>query len=230
MIEYVIAENHLPTNPTGYAARVLPARTIEFEDLVDRTADRNTTVAKADVLGVLQDYCDVIRTLLLDGMNVNTPTANYRVTIRGTFSDQSDAFDPSRHRVVVRVGTGKRLRRAVRDARVMKSLGEKPRPKPVTYVDVSTGERNKVITPGGPGRLIGQRLRYDPDDPAQGIFFIAADGTATRVEVLVWGMPAHLAFIVPALPAGDYKVQVRTVLNDNGELRSGTLDKVLTVA
>lgn len=231
MIEYVITENHLPTNPTGYAARVLPARIIEFEDLVDRVARSNTTVSKSDVLSVLQDFCAAIQTLLLDGMHVNTPVANFRPTVTGTFIDQSDSFDPTRHRVVVRVTSGKSVRQVIRNARVSKVLGEKPKPKPVTYIDGATGVRNATVTPGRPGRLVGENLRYDVTDPAQGIFFIRrADGAATRVEELVWSQPAHLAFIVPALAAGDYKLEVRAVPNGNHELRVGALDNVLTVA
>ena len=230
MIEYVITENHLPANPTGYAARVLPARIIEFENLVDRVARSNTTVSKSDVLSVLQDFCVTIQELIMDGMNVNTPIANFRPTITGTFTDQSDSFDPARHRVVVRVTSGKSVRRVIRDAQVGKVLGGKPKPMPVTYIDGATGVRNGVITPGRPGRLMGDNLRYDVTDPAQGVFFInSADGTATRVEELVWGQPAHLAFIVPALVAGDYTVQVRAVPSGNHELRIGVMDNVLTV-
>lgn len=119
----------------------------------------------------------------------------------------------------------------MRDARVSRSLGAKPRPTPVAFVDVTTGVLNGPITPGRPGRLVGENLRYDVTDPAQGIFFIkTADGAATRVEELVWGQPAHLAFMIPTLPAGEYKVEVRAVLNGNHDLREGRLDNVLTVS
>ena len=172
---------------------------------------------------------DSIQALLLDGMNVNTPIANFRPSITGNFTDQSDSFDPARHRVVVRVSSGKNVRKTMHDARVGKVLGSKPKPQPVTYVDVATEERNGTITPDRPGRLIGENLRYDVTDPEQGIFFIDSSDTATRVEELVWGQPAHLAFIVPTLAAGTYKLEVRAVPEGNHELRVGVLDNELTV-
>jgi hypothetical protein len=70
--------------------------------------------------------------------------------------------------------------------------------------------------------------RVRPADPVQGLFFRAADGSATRVEDVGWNKDRHLLFIVPALPAGDYGMEVRAVVGACG-LRVGVLGTVLHV-
>jgi hypothetical protein len=79
------------------------------------------------------------------------------------------------------------------------------------------------------GRLHGHRLKFDPDDPTQGIFFVHSDHSETPVEVVGENLPAKLIFTVPALPAGDYRLTVRATVNGTTEVRSGTLDETLTV-
>ena len=99
------------------------------------------------------------------------------------------------------------------------------------YVDVSSGESNAALTPGGQGRLVGKLLKFDLDDPAQGIFFVAADGSETRVESVAWNGSSKHIFLVPALSAGEYELQVRAVWNSAGDdVRSGALLEPLTVA
>jgi len=99
------------------------------------------------------------------------------------------------------------------------------------YVDVATGERSSTLTPGGLGRLIGRRLKFDAADPAQGVFFLSlADGSATQVELVGENLPSKQIFGVPALPAGDYELEVRSTLNSGEELRKGRLKATLTVA
>jgi hypothetical protein len=168
--------------------------------------------------------------MVLDGKSVCTPLTVYRPGLRGTFTNAADGFDPSRHKVVARMRAGPRLRRALRDARVEKVDAVRPAPRPHTYIDVASGAQDGPLTAGGPGRLLGRLLHYDPADAAQGVFFIASGGAETRVETLVVNDPGHLAFIVPTLAAGDYKVEVRAVVNGDQEVRSGELDAVLTVS
>ena len=86
------------------------------------------------------------------------------------------------------------------------------------------------MTPGGAARLVGYDLKFDPADPNQGAFFIAADNSETRAEILIHNMPRELSFLNPALPAGVYRLQVRAILNDTPDLRVGQLEEQLTVA
>jgi len=78
--------------------------------------------------------------------------------------------------------------------------------------------------------LTGRRLRFDLGDAQQGIFLVAADGSETRVERLIKVMPSEVSLIAPALPAGEYRLEVRTSPDDDGEIRAGRLESPLTVS
>jgi hypothetical protein len=69
--------------------------------------------------------------------------------------------------------------------------------------------------------LTGRRLKFDAGDPEQGVFFIADDGTAHQVEMMLKNLPTESIFIIPTLPAGNYTLEVPAILPGNTQLRSG---------
>ena len=230
-INYVLLENNLTSDPSDYMAAVQATRTAETDDIIARIIQQGSTVVKADILSVLEDYHTAIENMVLEGVNVNTPLANYSVSIKGVFNGPTDMFDPGRHQVVATTNPGKRFRRAVREhAQAVKGEALKPRPNPVEYTDVNSGERNSVLTPGGMGQLVGHRLKFDPAAAAQGIFFQAEGGAATKAAMVGRNKPGELMFMVPALAAGDYTLEVRTVMRGSEDVRTGALEATLTVA
>jgi hypothetical protein len=230
-IEYVIRKSKLSTLAGAHVASVRPGRPADMEEIIERIAEHDSTVSKPDILCVLEDFFTAIERLLLEGHNVNTPLASFRVGIQGRFKGPNDAFDPARHRIVARVSSGARLRKTVADrATAIKQETSKCSPSPNEYVDVNSGARDSALTSGGMGQLFGYRLSYDPADAQQGIFFISADGGEERVEVIGRNKPHELMFTVPVLAAGSYTLEVRTILNDNHEIRCGRLEAALTVA
>jgi hypothetical protein len=229
MIKYTVVKSNLKTHADGFVGRVRSTGTIRFEQLVDLVARSNTTVAKSDVLSVLEDYHSKIEELVQGGETVVTPHVIVCAGIRGTFQNLTDMFDPLRHRIVVRVSVAKRLRRAMRDVQVEKLRTNRPAPRPGVYLDTNSDRQNSVLTPGGGGQVLGEQLRSNPADPAQGVFFVDAAGTATRVEQLIVNTLAQLAFVVPNLAPGPYMLEVRATIRNNPEVRTGKLDEVLIV-
>lgn len=228
MIKYRIMKSKLSANPTGYAGRILSRGIVELDEIAEEIAALGTTVSKPDVLNVIQHYNYIVAKLLARGETVNTPAARYRVSLKGTFIDEGDSYDPERHQLIVRLTPGPVLAKALRDAQVERYVPDPAAPNLLTYVDTATGERNGVVTPGRMGRLIGRRLQFDPEDPEQGLFFRAADGSATRIEDVGWNKDRHMMFVVPSLPAGDYGLEVRAVVGAQG-LRTGVLGDMLHV-
>ncbi len=231
-IHYVLFENNLTSDPDDYTALVQPTGTADLEDVIARMIQRGSTVVKADILSVLEDYHSVIESLVLEGMNVNTPAANYGASVKGVFDGQADSFDPSRHQPRATVSPGSRLRKAIRErGQAVKQEAVRPTPNPLEYTDVNSGERNSVLTPGGMGRVVGHRLKFDPADAKQGIFFVAEGGGAVRVDVVGCNKPGELMFLVPAVMAsGDYTLEVRAVLPQREDVRTGALEATLTVS
>ncbi len=230
-ISYALYENHLTSDPDDYMALVQSKGTAELEDVIERMIEQGSTVVKADILSVLEDYHSAIESMVLEGMNVNTPGANFRASIKGVFDGQADIFDPNRHQIRAAVSPGRRFRRAIEGrARLVKQEAGKPEPKPLQYTDLNTSTRNSVLTPGGMGQLVGHRLKFDPADADQGIYFVAEDGTETQVVIVGRNKPADLMFMVPeSLTAGDYTLEVRAKVYSTDKVRVGALEPPLTV-
>jgi len=230
-IAYVLFENNLTEAPNDYMAMVQPTGAADLDQIVERMIERGSTVTKADIFSVLEDYYSAIESMVLEGVNVNTPLANYGVSIKGIFNGADDSYDPSRHQVAGTVNPGRRYRKTIRErAQTSKREARKPAPNLVVYVDINSGERDSLLTPGGMGQIIGHRLKFDPADPVQGIFFMAQDGSETRVTTVGKNMPGELMFLIPSdLTAGDYTLQVRATIYGSQDVRSGTLNATLTV-
>jgi hypothetical protein len=185
---------------------------------------------RADVLSFIEDLNRAIESLLLDGLNVCTPSANYRVSIRGHFEGPQDSFDPERHQLVARISPGADLKTALKGPiKVSKRPAVPHGPIPLTYTDVLSDTRNQLLTPGGIGQLTGYRLKFDRQDPEQGVFFLATDGGETRAQHFVENRPRRLVFAVPELPPGQYRLEVRAYPRNSSKLNSNPLEETLTV-
>jgi len=229
-IEFKLVKSSKLLDPDQYTGRVM-ARTAGMEQLIDRMMQHGSSVVRSDVISVLEDFYMTLENMLLEGWTVITPGVIHRVTIRGVFEGRNAEFDPAQHQVTVQVTAGKRLRRAIRQrAQVERQVELPPVPIVVDYLDVDSGMVHSKVTPRGQGMVTGKLLKFDPADPAQGIFFVAADGSATRVEKVAWnGVRKHI-FLVPLLAAGEYVLQVRASFNGNGDVRSGALVDKLVVS
>jgi len=106
-------------------------------------------------------------------------------------------------------------------------------PNPTAYSDFGSESNNSVLTPGSPGRLIGHRLKLNPADSRQGVFFVAGDGSAVQATMVMRNKPAGLMFMVPdGLAAGEHRehrLEVRTASTAESDLRTGRLHHTLTV-
>ncbi len=188
-------------------------------------------MTQPDILAVLNAYHTAVINRLLEGQRVNTPVANFGVSVSGRFESAGDAFDSARHVVQARVNPGADLRNGVRDnAQVAKGEGRSTDPNPTEYADFGSESKNSVLTPSNPGQLTGHRLKVDTADAQQGVFFVAAsDGAETRAAMMMRNKPADLMFMVPALASGDYEIEVRTITTQDGVVRRGRLRHVVSV-
>ncbi len=213
-IKFVLFESGLQNLAGSHTARVRPTFTADLESIADRISRRGTTVAKSGVMSVLEDYHAVIEELLLDGAFVNTPHISYRTSVKGRFGGVLDGFDPAQHRLAIRVITGKRLRRLLKNyGEVIKLESNDVLPHPAEFFDANSSQKNSVLAPGGLGELGGYRIQFNHADAEQGVFFIDAAKNETRVTVVSRIKPSEITFLIPTLAPGEYTLQVRTAMN-----------------
>jgi hypothetical protein len=228
-VRYALYENPLPTARGTYRALTQTRGTVGTPEIIERMVLRGSTVGRADMLGVLSLYQEVIESFISEGFRVATQHAVFSLAIQGTFASPTERFEPSRHRLVPVVNTTRALRQAVRRMpRPEKTEGRHGDPVLIEFLDVPTGEVNGTTAPGHLARVSGRRLRYQADDPQQGIFFIPeGHRSGTRVRDVGFIQGGELVFNVPELSLGLYRLEVRAMIR--GRLRSGQLDDPLTV-
>lgn len=228
-VRYTLIGNFL-TKARDFRARVLSTRTATIDDVVEHIVQQGSTVTRSDILSVLEGYYRAVEHLLLGGARVKTPLAKFSISIKGTFKHHFDPFDPERHQVTGKVSIGARLKKAIHTrVRVERKWRGSNRPDPLEFFDITSGERDGTLTPGGIGKVTGHRLKIDPDDETQGIFFVNADGDLTRVTLLAENSPAKLIFeIPPDLAPGGHRLVVQTPDGSHG-LHWDKTETILTV-
>jgi hypothetical protein len=112
--------------------------------------------------------------------------------------------------------------------RPYKSEGYLPCPLIKSFTDMSTGEGNSVLTPGGPAMIRGIRLKFDPDDMEQGVFLETENRRPLRIPGVLRNVFSQIVLMVPAdLPPGTYRLIVKSKLNTQ-QLRTGEFSHLLT--
>lgn len=227
-ISYALHPIKITGKAGDYQAIVHFTRSVGLEEVIERMIEQNPGLTRPLAQAMINGYHTAITSLALEGCKINTPTVNHGVSIKGLFDGPGDSFSPDRHQVLPTVSPGKELLRAMRLARTRKLPTRTPGPEPQEYNDLTSQSRDHRISPGQPAHLFGFALKFNPADPEQGIFFIAADNSATRVETVAHNKPGQLLFINPlTLQPGLYTLEVRAAFRK--KLRRGQLPALLEV-
>jgi len=229
-LRYTLFKFSIHENPDAYKARFVGLRVATIEEIADMIVSQGSTVGRADIVAVLEELVVALENLLKMGFHIHLPFADFQLTIQGVFNGPTDEYDPRRHHVYVSITPGPRLRKAIRYGVQLTKDQQAPRvPTPLEYFDLDSGTRNHLVTPGGVGRVTGNKLKFDPADPQQGIFFVDQDRHAFRVEPMIQVKAHELFFKVPPLPAGTYQLQVRSYVYKSPDVRIGDLRGTLIV-
>ncbi|UTC76217.1 DUF4469 domain-containing protein [Treponema sp. OMZ 792] len=233
MLKYCLRENLLTADENDYMAQTAEVRSFSLDEIIDLMMQKGSTLTKADTKAALQVYAEVVCTLIKDGAALNTPLLNTSLSISGTFNGAADSFDKKRHTVHLNLSAGTLLKEAVGKIKCEKVEAADTNPYITEVTDIVSGKVNEVLTAGGVVQLVGSRLKFDPKDTAQGIFFVPETGEAIRAAVIAENKPARLMAIIPAdLPAGSWYIEVRTKYANATKqlktLKSGRFGKALT--
>ena len=228
---YVLHPNPLTNNPDHQRAMVRHSNRYTMENIIDRMISRGSTVTKADVLSVIEEYEAAVTALLAEGGSIQTPLLRIALSISGVFEGREDHFDPDRHSLNVNLSSGPRMQQLHEQITLQKVNGKPRCPALDTFVDFATNSRNQVITPGSAGMIRGNLLKMDLADPSQGLFICGSDGSELRVSSFIRHKPKELLFIVPeSVPPAPLALEVRSTIRYTTEIRTGRLDTSLHLA
>lgn len=231
-VTYFLVDNSITPDPNDRRAITMGSQTFYFDAVIDRMVSRGSTVTKAEVLSVFEEFCLAIESLVKEGNVVITPLFRVAPAISGVFKNDDDSFDPARHQMKLRITPGARLREMESRITVEKVTPSRPEPVLIHLKDNVSDTQDEILTPGGGCTLTGSLLKFDEVVPEQGIFFVnVGNGSAKKVVgKLLRNKPSELIFNCPLdLTTGLYRLEVRTLLNGTKDIRTGALPYQLTV-
>ena len=225
-LKYFLKDNPLTDDPTDSYGAVQHGKPVDDQELETMIQYRSTGVAKSDVIRIMEELKVAMRYFLSNGRSLNTSLINASFSISGVFTDKEDRFDPSRHTLNLNVKPGTGLQDITEKVNLVKTTTPVAVPVVNSFMDAETDTRNQRLTPGGPGKLSGKKLKFDASDPLQGVFFVQEAGTkAYKVEKYVECNPSKLIFKIPAgMAKGAYHLEVRS--NERVGRLAGTLQVV----
>ena len=226
-ILYSLLKHSISSESSKYYARVSPYKSMILDDIIQDMKDRGTGSSETDMRATLQLFFESVTKMVSNGYNVNLPLANFRPGVSGLFNDLTDTFDPSRHSLRVNITPGYMPLLGMRDAVLEKVKSSIPKPDLIAFSDVHSGLTNERITPNGIGTILGNELKFNPENAEEGIFFV--NGTTTKVEVIATRTEGKLLFSIPPLAPGSYALEVRKGYKANNEIRKGALSELLIV-
>lgn len=231
-LQYALFDNPLTDDPTDLMAVIQDPDTVDLGMITDEMVDEGTGLTRPQAKAYNEKLFQIVKSHVRKGRRVRLPIVDIHSAIRGVFKTKDDSFDTVRHRVVILVTPGVELRRLEKEIKPEKVKGASPMPDPQDFTDAATGERNRTATPGGIASLRGYYLKFDPADPAQGLFFVSADNpqTAVRASQFTNIKPSELHFQVPQLAPGEWRVEVRANVRGGKQLRNGSLADIIVVS
>ena len=229
-IQYALYPNPLTDGSDDQRAVIQNQESRTTEDIINEIVGRGSTVTRAELLAVIEEYEATITKFVANGDRVNTPLVNISSSISGIFANTDDHYDSRRHQIKLNVNPGLRLKEAIEDMTTQKVNARQRRPQVTMVEDHMSGTKNDKITPGGMLKISGSLLKYNPEDIEQGVFLMATDGSETKLGPVIRNKPSTLIITVPdGLPTGNYKLEVRSIIRRTTALRRGRLLTALSV-
>lgn len=229
-IRYYLQPNPLDPESDIHFGRIVCQKIHDTDSIISEMLKRGTTLTEPDLRAALSLFFTVAIGEVTNGNAVNLPLVNMRAGMKGTFTGQTDIFDPDRHTKRANVSPGTELMRQMNDAQLEKVKRAAPEPQLIAFTDFSSGTSNQM-TPGGIAQLIGSFLKFDAEKTGEGLFLVHNDGTSHAVNVLAQRTEKKLIFNVPSsMPSGNYRMEVRKGFGRSGsKIRVGKLQQWLTI-
>lgn len=217
--------------------RVLTKISMNEDDLIKIAQERRTDLNATSLKSTMEILKEIAKEQIANGVSVAFGLGYFNLGVNGVFYGDDLTWKPEQHSLAVRVTPTAELREAVKSATIT-VRGAAPVGVAIsTLTDVTTGQFNSRLTPGGGVNIEGTRLRIAGNNPANGLALInQATNESIRIPMtsVLFNEPSQLSFIVPAtLPAGDYKLQLTTQFSTTKQLlnepRIYLFDYILTV-
>ena len=230
-VKYYLHTNALSLNLTSHKAVIVPHKINHLSDIIDEMLKRGTTLSEADILASLHLFFEVVTQQVQDGNHVNTPIVNLKPGISVGFNDSTDHFDSLRHKLKATASIGPAIKRGMGKAMPEKITKTLTVPVLSAFKDIQSQSVNAIVSPGGIGQIMGSHLKYNPENPAEGIFFVSSGLEEYKVTNVAIRTLGKLVFSIPSsLSTGNYSLVVKRAFGKSDtSIRTGILATPLSV-
>ena len=237
-IKALLHDNVLTEDPNDFIARVVAEKSLSIDDICQSAVNRGgADISAAAMEHAVNLWLKEMAYSLCDGFSVNAGYFTAQASIRGSFLSPAEKFNAEKHSVSFDFNQGSLLRKELGSVEV-NILGVADVSLFIAQVvDVKTGSVNDLLTPNRNLRVSGGKIKIAGDNEQNGVYFVNTQ-TNERVKVdatdIVNNNPSELLVVIPALAAGEYKLELATQFSGSStplkEPRNATLEKILTVA
>ncbi len=190
------------------------------EDIAREIGEEGSEIKYDTLLSVLNQRDRIVRRMLQQGNSVMDGCAQLTPRVLGNWIGANAKLDPTEHRITVDIVPSSEMREALAQVGV-EVLGVKDSGAYIGLVtDTATGLTDGTITSNDDILIEGEKLKLAPEGEGDvGVFFVNAAGESTAVtRRLTENNPKKLIARVPALPAGEYTLQVVTRFSQSATL------------
>lgn len=231
-MKYYLIDNAITPDPTDMRAVTLHDKSYTMNDILEMIDYRKVGLSRSQIEAVLQEYGAALAFILTQGDKVLTPLFNITPTVSGVFTDKQDRFERGRHGINIKAKAGTQLQKVADLIVPEKISSSKPAPLIDSFFDKGSQTTDERLTPGKMARISGIQLKFDEEDPQQGIFLIQRDNkkeTPVPVGDILDNTGGTLTFQIPdKLPKGSYTLEVRSTMKGK-VLRTGQYQDTLAV-
>ena len=235
-VKAYLYENQLTDDPNDFIARVSSERSLNVEDICKSAVTRGGADISAEAMrhGV-ELFQKEMAYLLSDGYSVNTGYFTATTLIKGIFNSPRETFNADKHSVLFKFNQGEAMRKELSNIEVQ-IMGVAENGLRIAQVtDVKSNTVNDSLTPGFNLKISGYKIKLAGDDTSVGVYFRNIDtDTSTQVAAsdIVINNPSDLIVVIPALPSGEYQLEIVTQFTGNAllkEPRTVSYEKLLKV-
>ena len=186
-------------------------KTLDKESVAKEIKRTGSELKLPTIISVTSQNRDIILEALLNGDSVQTDLCQFTPRVLGNFANSEALFDPAIHKLTFDITPTKRLRDALKNVKVI-NMGAKASVARIGLVtDTATGLFDGSITANDDIEITGNNIKITGDDAVVGVFFVAEDGTTTKVtRRFTQNDPSKVLARVPALADGSYTLRIVT--------------------
>jgi hypothetical protein len=229
-MKYSLYDNKVTQDNTDDCyARPVEVKVNTRGQLVQNLTRSGSILKTTECNAVIDGYWNEIGGFIARGEGYRDEYLTVRLDINGVFTDSNDRFDPSRHTLVVSALLNSSLTALAKSVPLQYEKAVAGAPVIESVYDWGSDTVNEKLTPGDTIEIAGEDLKIY-EERGEGVFFMdQSTGVETPGELPRRNEPGGLMLRVPALPSGQYRIEVRNTTRKGKVLRTGVFVQPLTV-